>query len=210
MYKITLSLFVVIVFTASCKKEKPIEAINTNNSRDSLTYQPYVPGSEWKYSRLATGFFERTVTTTRLNRDTILNSKTYQVYSNTGDILSNYYEIFNRQDGSKYFQIVPNSTNATEVMVLDTTKAVNETWIGGVNGNDQYSYTIVQKFPTYVLDNFTFRNVYKVYAERRKLSTQVLTDSGNTFYAQGIGLIYSDATIQGITGSLKLISLNLK
>jgi hypothetical protein len=208
MRKLLFFVLLTNVVWSSCKKAT-VESINTNNSRDSLTYQPSVAGSVWKYTRITSGTFVNNTVTTKLSYDTVANGKTYGVFSSTGDVLGSYH-IYNRRDAGKYYQIVPFSTNASEVLVLDTAKAINQTWIGGTNGSDEYSYKIVQIFPTYTLDAFTFRNVYQVYNERKNTNTGNVNASGNTYYAQGVGLIYSDATISGIPGTLKLTNLDLK
>jgi hypothetical protein len=209
MRKLLLFVLLTSVIWSSCKKAT-VESINTNNSRDSLTYQPSVPGSVWKYTRITAGTNVNTTTTTRLNRNDTLNGKIYFVFETVGDIFPPFS--YTRREPGKYYQIVPASTNNVEALVLDTLQPLNQTWIGAVNGTDEYSYKIVQKFPTYSLDAFSFKNVYHVYNEKRTSGNLVLF--GNTYYAQGVGLIYSDGTaytnLGAIPFTLKLTNLDLK
>lgn len=187
----------------SCKKTK-IKSIETNNSVDSLTYQPKVPGSTWTYQVLLAGVPNKTYTTTRLTYDTTINGKTYQVF----DAGSEGFQYI-RQDGDKYYSVLTSSTNKIELMVIDAAKNVNDTWIGGVNGSDTYYYTIVEKFPAYYLDGFTFKNVLKIYQERKDASNTV-TLSGYSYYAQGVGQVVSEGTIASVPIKVKVISVDLK
>ncbi len=208
MKKVSLFLIVLVIFFA-CKKPV-IETINTNNTRDSLTYQPKVPGSKWTYTRTALGT-NTTYNFTRLNYDSTAWGSVFPVFSS--DIDPNQYI---RQNGDKYYTILTGSTFKPELLVLDVSKNVNESWIGGINGNDTYTYTIKEKNPTYVLDGFSFKNVIKVYTERTTLTggTTTVTLSGNVFYAQGVGQIKLDGIVNvagtNVPVSTKLIVLDLK
>jgi hypothetical protein len=44
-----------VLLVAACTKKKTVQSVNTNNSKDSLTYQPKVPGSKWTYQRSLNG-----------------------------------------------------------------------------------------------------------------------------------------------------------
>lgn len=191
----------------ACKKPK-IKAVNTNDSRDSLTYQPKVPGSRWTYTRSVLGQ-NTTYNFVRLTYDTISNGATFPVFQN--DIDANQYI---RQDGDKYYSVLTASTQKPTLLVLDAAKNVNESWIGGVNGSDTYTYTMKEKIPIYFLDGFTFKNVLKVYTERTTGSPNNITLAGDTYYAQGIGQVKTDGFVKsnGITVNVlvKLISVDLK
>ncbi len=193
----------------ACKKPA-IEAINTNNTKDSLTYQPKVPGSRWIYVRTALGQ-NVTYNFTRLTYDTSAYGNSFPVFSS--DVDPNQYI---RQDVNKYYTILTGSTLKPELLVLDVSKNVNESWVGGTNGNDTYTYTIKDKIPSYVLDGFTFKNVIKVYSERTTTSGGVtsVTLSGNVYYAQGIGQIQLDGYVvvsgNQVPVTTKVINVDLK
>jgi hypothetical protein len=209
--KYLLLCFMVLMCFISCKKSSPaIESINTNNSSDSLTYQPKNAGSKWFYTRVTTLGIDSFYFTS-LNYDTTAYGSSFHVFKD--DFLGNQYI---RQDGGKYYTIITNSTNKPQILVLDTSKNLNEWWQGGVNGNDTYSYKIVERIPSYSLDNFTFRNVIKVYGERVQNNGGVntVTLKGDIYYAQGVGQIKSDLIfiIGGIQQqvAIKIKRLDLK
>ncbi len=194
----------VVIMSLSCKKKKTIESVNTNNSKDSLTYQPKVPGSKWTYQVTLNGIINSTYSVTRLDYDTVCNSQTYQVFHDEKQ--GNQYI---RQGGGKYHSVLTAAANKTELMIIDTSKNVNDTWVGGINGTDTYYYTMKDKYPTYTLDGFTFKNVLKIYQERKDANNNV-TLSGESYYAQGVGNILSTGTIAGIPIEVKLITVDLK
>ncbi|MBL7764631.1 MAG: hypothetical protein JNJ58_00935 [Chitinophagaceae bacterium] len=196
-------IFISVIAISSCKKKK-IESVNTNNSKDSLTYQPSVPGSKWTYVMTVAGVSNTTYNTTRLTYDTTINSKVYHVFNSETE-----GQQYIRQDGDKYYSVLTAATNKTELLIIDASKNVNESWVGGVNGSDTYTYTMKEKFATYQLDGFTFKNVLKIYQERTNGSGNV-TLSGDTWYAQGVGQVKTEGTISGISVDIKLITVDLK
>jgi hypothetical protein len=192
--------FIVLVFFFSCKKgNPPIENIQLNNSKDSLTYQPKTEGSRWLYTRNIANLTLDSFYFTSLSYDTTAYGSTFHVFKD--DFQGNQYI---RQDGGKYYTLITSSTNKPQVLVLDTSKSINEWWQGGVNGNDTYSYKIVEKIPLYTLDNFVFKNVYKVYGERTQNNAGVITTTlkGDIYYAQGVGQVKSD--LIGIQGAVQI------
>jgi hypothetical protein len=195
----------VLSICVSCNKKKTIESVNTNNSKDSLTYQPKVPGSKWTYQRSLNGLPLQTLNNlTRLDFDTAINGHTYQVFNS--DVDGRQYM---RQDGNKYYLVIVAAANKTETMVIDVDKNVGDTWVGAVNGDETYNYTMVDKIPVYTLDGFTFKNVLKIHSERKDGNNQV-TLAGDTWYAQGIGQVLSTGTIVGQALEIKLITVDLK
>jgi hypothetical protein len=205
MKYLVLPIFILISL-AACKKPK-VQTINTNNSRDSLTYQPKVAGSKWTYTRTTLGL-NTTYNFLRLTTDTTYYGSVYNMFNS--DIDGTQYI---RQDGDKYYSILTASTNKPEQLVLDVSKNIGESWVGVVNGSDTYTYTMKQKIPTYVLDGFTFKNVLVVHLERTTTSG-ASTISGDTYYAQGVGQVKTEGTvlINGIqvAVNVKLIILDLK
>ncbi len=208
--KYVIGSFIVILVVISCKKAT-IETINTNNSRDSLTYQPKVPGSKWEYKRTIPSLpiFNLTYKFLRLTTDTTAYGSTFQIFS-SDDNSTNGVNQYIRQEGNKYYTILTNSTNKPALLVLDADKNVNESWLGGTNGTDTYTYTMKQKIPVYVLDNFTFKNVLVVHLDR----TGPNPLSVDTYYAQGVGQVKSEGLFSfgGINanGEIKLINLYLQ
>jgi hypothetical protein len=203
--KYLLFLFTILLGFSACKKNTVIESIETAvGSRDSLSYQPSVPGSTWLYTRTIPLLAPVDYNFVSLNYDTSHLGFTFHVFSD--DLNGNQYI---RQDGGKYYTIFTPGTTKPQLLVLDTSKAINQSWVGGVNGDETFTYTIKEKIPSLVIDALTFRNVYRVYNERTKTLTGAVTTSGDIFYAQGVGLIKSDLVI--VNGGISYpVSIKIK
>ena len=199
----TIAVFVIFTLV-SCKKPK-IERIETNNSSDSLTYQPKVPGSKWTYNQYAAGGLRnRDYLFTRRTEDSLYRSKTFNLYDSELDGLQ-----LLRQEGNKYYQVLTASTNKPELLVLDADKNIGESWIGGVNGSDTYTYSITQKIPIYTLDGFTFKNIIVVHQIRTNTAGET-TLSVDSYYARGVGLVKSEGSVSGVGVTVKLLVLDLR
>ena len=197
--------FLILVSLTACEKPK-IEQIDTNNSGDSLTYQPKVPGSLWKYNRFAAGGISNTnYNFTRSAQDSTYLGKVFNLYNSELDGLQ-----LLRQEGNKYYQVLTASTNKPELLVLDADKNVGNSWVGGVNGTDTYTYSIAQKIPVYTLDGFTFKNTIVVHQVRTNSGRGDTTLDVNSYYARGVGLVKSEGTVNGIGVTVKLLVLDLK
>ena len=202
--KYLIPIFISLLSLIACKKAT-IQSVNTNNSKDSLTYQPKVPGSKWTYRRIIGGVQSTDYTFIRLITDTTAYGATFQSFS-SDDNATNKLNQYIRQEGDKYYNILPASTNKPQLLVLDAARNVNESWLGGVNGSDTYTYTMKQKIPVYTLDGFTFKNVLVVHLERTGPSPL----SADTYYAQGVGQVQSIGTVNNINAVVKLLTLDLK
>ena len=206
--KYLILIFICLLSLTACKKAT-IKSIQTNNTRDSLTYQPKVPGSTWTYTRTIGGIQNTTFTFRRLTTDTTAYGSTFQVFSSDDNTTSNLNQYI-RQDGNKYYSILTGSTNKPQLLVLDADKNIGESWQGGTNGSDTYTYTMKNKIPVYVLDTYTFKNVLVVTLNR----TGPNPATGDTYYAQGVGQVKSEGTVTagGITVSadVKVLTVDLK
>ncbi len=203
--KIIITLAALVLFTLSACKKPKIEKIDTNNTSDSLTYQPKVAGSKWTYNRYAAGGVVNTnYLFTRKAQDSSYLGKIFNLYDNEADGLQ-----LLRQEGNKYYQVLTASTNKPELLVLDADKNIGESWVGGVNGSDTYTYTITQKIPVYNLDGFVFKNTIVVQQVRTNTSGST-TLNVDSYYGRGIGLVKSEGTVSGVNVTVKLIALDLK
>ena len=202
--KYLLLIIIAAGLAVSCKKSK-IESIAQNQSRDSLTYQPSVPASKWTYRRTVAGIGVSNYDYIRATSDTMLYGKSFKIFTNSNGDANQYV----RQDEGKYYSILTASTNKPEFLILDTARQVGQSWIGGVNGSDTYTFTMKEKIPVYQLDGFTFKNVLVVHQERKNGSGNVTLD-GDTYFAQGVGQVYSIGTVSGFAVTVKLITLDLK
>ena len=206
--KYLLPIVVCLLSLVACKKST-IQSVNTNNTKDSLTYQPKVPGSKWTYRRTIGGFQNTDYTFIRLTTDTTAYGATFQSFS-SDDNATNKVNQYIRQEGNKYYNILTASTNKPQLLVLDAARNVNESWLGGVNGSDTYTYTMKEKIPVYTLDGFTFKNVLVVHLER----TGPNPLSADTYYAQGVGQVQTVGTVtvggNNVSAVVKLLTLDLK
>jgi len=206
--KYLFASFILFLSVTACKKAT-IDSINTNNTRDSLTYQPKVPGSKWTYRRTVGGIQNTTFTFLRLTTDTTAYGSAFQTFSSDDNPSGNPNQHI-RQDGNKYYSILTGSTNKPQLLVLDADKNVGESWLGGINGSDTYTYTMKEKIPSFQLDGFTFKNVLVVTLNR----TGPNPATGDTYYAQGVGQVKSTGTVTlgGITVSadVKVLTVDLK
>ena len=206
--KYLILIFISLLSLIACKKAT-IQSVNTNNTKDSLTYQPKVPGSKWTYRRTIGGFQNTDYTFIRLTTDTTAYGTTFQSFS-SDDNATNKVNQYIRQEGNKYYNILTASTNKPQLLVLDAARNVNESWLGGVNGSDTYTYTMKEKIPVYTLDGFTFKNVLVVHLER----TGPNPLSADTYYAQGVGQVQTVGTVtvggNNVSAVVKLLTLDLK
>ena len=206
--KYLILIFISLISLIACKKAT-IQSVNTNNTKDSLTYQPKVPGSKWTYRRTIGGFQNTDYTFIRLTTDTTAYGATFQSFS-SDDNATNKVNQYIRQEGNKYYNILTASTNKPQLLVLDAARNVNESWLGGVNGSDTYTYTMKEKIPVYTLDGFTFKNVLVVHLER----TGPNPLSADTYYAQGVGQVQTVGTVtvggNNVSAVVKLLTLDLK
>ena len=206
--KYLIPIFTSLLSLIACKKAT-IQSVNTNNTKDSLTYQPKVPGSKWTYRRTIGGVQNTDYTFIRLTTDTTAYGATFQSFS-SDDNATNKVNQYIRQEGNKYYNILTASTNKPQLLVLDAARNVNESWLGGVNGSDTYTYTMKEKIPVYTLDGFTFKNVLVVHLER----TGPNPLSADTYYAQGVGQVQTVGTVtvggNNVSAVVKLLTLDLK
>lgn len=203
MRQIIFLVFIALCLGA-CKKSK-IKSVNTNNTADSLSYQPFVPDSKWTYEFTLMNVSKSNYDVVRLNYDSTINGHVYNVFNDGKQGLQFY-----RQDGKKYYSVLTTAANLTEVNHLDASKNVGESW-SSVNGSDTYTYTMAEKFTTYVVDGFTFNNVLKVSMQRTDGNdNNKVTMSGDTFYAQGVGMIISDGKVGPLDIDIKVLTVDLK
>ena len=204
--KTFIALISLLAFTA-CKKSK-IESVNTANSTDS-SYQPKSIGSQWSYRRTVANVQNTTYKVIRLSSDTLAHGKTFNVFSsddNSTDGVNQYI----RRENDKYYSILTASTNKPELLILDAAKNVGESWLGGVNGTNTYTFTMQEKIPVFQLDGFTFKNVLVVHLEK----TGPNPASVDTYFAQGIGQVKSEGTITGggitVSVKVKVLTVDIK
>lgn len=203
LYTLSFWLLMAMFLLNSCKKTV-IDTVDTTETKDTLTYQPVSAGSQWTYNLSVNGIPYQTYKSTSLEFDSTFNGRTYHVFDSEVDGRQ-----YTRKNGNKYYTVLTSSTNYTEICLLDADKNVNETWIGGVNGSDTYEYTMLEKHPSFVLDNFTFKDVLVVKQEKKDGGGNITLSSTN-YYALGIGMIQSYGTLGSLPLATKLTSVTIK
>jgi hypothetical protein len=195
-----LSFLLIIMCFAACKKNPPIESVLVSSTRDSLTYQPKEPGAKWSYSQNVQGVVTPYVFL-RLSTDSIFYGSVYNMFSSQ---VANPIQYI-RQDGSKYYSLFFPSTNIPkEQLVLDTIKNVGESWIGLVNGNDVYTYTMKRKILSdTAINGISFKKMLVVHLERTTAGSSTI--SGDTYYARGVGQVLTTGIVSGLSVEIKLI-----
>ncbi len=195
-----MRFFIIISITfffVACKKTPPIQSVLVSNTRDSLTYQPKEQGAKWIYTRNVLG----TLTTynyARIAPDTILYSNVFNMFQSDIDGLQ-----YIRQDGGKYYNILTASTNKPALLILDTSKNIGESWVGGVNGNDTYTYTMKRKIILdTVIDLIIFKKMMVVHLERTTGGNTTI--SGDTYYARGVGHVLTTGIVSGFPVEIRL------
>ena len=193
------SALIIFIFFAACKKTPPIESVLVSNSRDSLTYQPKEQGAKWTYSQNVQGIVTPYIFL-RLSTDSVFYGNVYNKFSSQVGNPIQYI----RQDGSKYYSIFVPSTNIPkEQLVLDTLKNVGESWVGLVNGNDVYTYTMKRKLLLDTsIDGTPFKKMLVVHLERTTAGNSTI--SGDTYYARGVGQVLTTGVVSGFSVEIKL------
>jgi len=202
MKKLILLLLLALTFTACKKNEPPVQQDPTLLD----TYQPTTQNSTWNYQAYLLGIPNSQFVVTALGTDSVINNKTYDVFEDPSEA-DNFR--FTRQDEDKYYTVLTAATNLTELLVLDISKSIGETWVAGVNGTDTYSCTVQDIKASYTLNNVEYKNVFLINQIRTNASNQETLNSLN-YYAKGIGLIDADGTTNGIPLRTKITASDIK
>ncbi len=82
--KFIIPVALCLLTFGACKKPT-IQSVNTNNSKDSLTYQPKVAGSRWTYTRTVATVNNTNYNFLRLTTDSVFYGNTYNMYNSDID-----------------------------------------------------------------------------------------------------------------------------
>lgn len=195
MKSIYLALFVILI--AACTKPTPPE-VTKDKTKKNENYMPLSEGSEWVFGLKVNNVPIQDIKTVSTDRDTTIHGEVYHIFISDAEGLQ-----YIRHDGAEYYNVLSASSLMTPIKMLDTTKAINEKWIGGKNGSDTYEYTIVAKYPTYTIDTYVHENVIEVKQERKDASN-VVTLSSTSFFALGVGQVHSKGVLNSLPMELVL------
>lgn len=166
-----------------------------------INYQPDTAGSEWNYTTTGTNggaSVNNSYKLTSTSRDSVANSKTYKVFTNS--IGPNEY--YNKS-GNDYYRITafPGFGQFLEVLYLKDNVTVGGSWqdtknvtVSGIPVTVVSTFTIAEKGINHVVNAVTFKNVIKVNVTLvlTAFGTPVPVDPASSiqyFYANKIGMI---------------------
>lgn len=177
--------FASVLFT-NCSKDD-------NSTPATSNYGPSTNGSNWTYSSTEGNSAATPYKLTATNKDTVANSRTYKVFTNSAGPNSYMTKI-----GSDYFRLASFPTigisNFEDHYLIDN-KAVNESWTStasfkyaNIPFNATLNYTIKEKGITRTVATKAYNNVIHV---RLDLTIEGIgaVGGGDFYYAEGVGMI---------------------
>lgn len=202
----TLAILLMIM---GCKKK---------GADTPASYMPNTANSSWNYDTKTTAPAPATgnYTLKATNKDTVIGSRTYRVYTNTSGANEYYAQV-----GSDYYQFTNASglsTQKVEVLYLKdapvgTTWTENQTLsMTGLTATVPLNYQITEKDISYTTNGKTYTGVTHVKTTLGAVTIPGLpiplipTSDVNFYYARGIGRIYSHVKIML---AVPLININV-
>jgi hypothetical protein len=200
MKKICSILLISLLFVACTKKPTVI----VPSKVISNSYLPNGVGSNWTYQ--LSGFVNSSKTITCSNRDTVIAESPNLVF----DIMevAGGGQEFQSRLGDDYYITVPNSSKATAYKVIKGDAAINEKWIGAINGTDTYYVELLEKGITYIVDTATFTNVLHV--KQTRVNGGSPTMNLDTWVAYNYGIIQTQGSISGFAYNSRLTNVEIK
>lgn len=205
------TILAIVLSAGNCKKPSNPDPGTTGD------YQPLTVGSEWNYT--VTGSNAGTYKVTILNRDTIVNGKTFSVASNSSGT-NEYYAKFNG-DYLRYNKFAELNNQTIELLYLKDKLAKGETWtevktvnvnitgLGVVPVTATLVFTIAEKGIDHTVNSVIFKDVIKVTVvpSFSAFGAPVPVDSYDLqyFYSRNVGLIHSKTALV-ITGAINTSS----
>lgn len=163
--------------------------------------------STWLYeniNNIATpGPITTTYTLTSTNRDTVINGRSYHVYTNSNGNISEYYNI----SGSEYYQYrdLPSILGGgkVEALYLKDNLAVGGTWsqnfsilFSGVTVPITLTYSILEKGGAKTVNGINYTDVIgvrtSIAVNNPLIPPTAVTSDIKSYYARKVGLIQSE------------------
>lgn len=220
-YKL-LFLYTFPFFLFSCLKESS----NIPNQGSKANYQPTTAGSVWNYRVTGTSNYNYRLTAEE--KDSLINNRSYRVFSNDKDPYEYHYK-----EGGDYFRYSrPPEFNfqPVELLYIRDYLGVGQEWlevktikvpIGGidVNVNAEVTIKIEEKDISYTVNGVTYDKVIhlSVKPEFKALLVPIGSSSDiHYYYADNIGMIYNKTKLSVPTANIdmdketKLVSYTIK
>jgi hypothetical protein len=189
---LVLSLLIILIISSACSKDdpEPTPAPPTN-------YQPITKGSYWTYS----GYNGGQSFNTEINglTDTIIGMQWYGF--NHTLLGASWF----RKEYGVYYNLYSIGGNMVEFPYLKDDKAVGHTWETQINlagVTTKLMYSIIEKDVSKVVFGQLYKNVIVVQMETDYDlggGFGTIDATGEYWYANDIGLIYSDISDEGLT-----------
>lgn len=205
------TILFIVLSAGNCKKPSTPDPGTTGD------YQPLTVGSEWNYT--VTGSNAGTYKVTILNRDTIVNGKTFRIASNSSGT-NEYYAKFNGEY-LRYNKFAELNNQTIELLYLKDKIAKGQTWteietvninipgLGVVPVTATLVFTIAEKGIDHIVNAVVFKDVIKVTVvpSFSAFGAPVPVDSYDLqyFYSRNVGLIYNKTSLV-ITGAINTSS----
>lgn len=193
------TILFIVLSAGNCKKPG-----NDNPPAAGSTYQPLTVGSEWNYT--VTGNNAGTFKITMLNKDTMVNGKSYKVASNSAG--SNEYYHKSGGDYFRFNKVAELNNQEVELLYLKDNVNAGTSWtetetatIQNITVTVQLAFTVSEKGISYVVNGVTFNDVIKITV----VPTFPVPSTSDLqyYYAKNVGLIYSKTVL-----SIPLASIN--
>ncbi|MBI2730379.1 MAG: hypothetical protein HYX40_06470 [Sphingobacteriales bacterium] len=216
-------IITALIISPSCKKKSDGTPSGPGTVQN---FQPTTSGSTWTYTAVSNGT-TRDYTLTATSKDTVINTTTYKVFTNSGGP-NEYYT----KTGSDYYHysFYEAINQAIELLYIKDNLSVNNSWkqtknatINGVNGTAELECVVMEKGISYTAGGKTYADVTHVkinptfYASGFKLSNNKADI--HYYFANNTGFIYSTTDLSVAipfsspyiyTGTVTLIVSNIK
>lgn len=213
MKKYLIALLLMPLLAADCNKDKDPAYAKEN-------YLPGNTNSTWTYdTRNNTANTTGSYTLTRTNRDTIVNGRTYRVYSN-----NNGPSFYYGAAGSDFYQFAnfPGTDQPIELLYLKAGAAVGTSWqqnitlnIPGIGAiNTSLTNRIEEKGISYTVGTRSFTDVVRVKTTIGTINIPGVplpitpVSNINTYYANGVGRIYNQTIVNIAIPTVPAIVVN--
>lgn len=187
-----LMLCTTFIFAKCNKDDEPAPA--------SSNFQPTSANSTWNYTSTnlannATASFVLTAT----NRDSVINSRTYRVFTNSGGG-NEYYS----PSGNDYYQFGRFEAigQNVELLYLKAGSAVGTTWeesrnvtISNVTIPVKFTFTIAEKDISYTVAGKAYSKVTRVNVTLAATGVPITAQNISFYYADGVGRIQSNVRL---------------